>query len=1152
MPRDKSPLFALLALLWPTLTTSAETTFTLAPPRPAPGEAFTICVDLEPDPLAVTPCQGRWIALPDHGGARVETLQAAEGMAVELGAPALLRGRRVAPLTICASDPLSAEPPAGRLSLRVVFDVPDERNVRQGNGPLLGGALAAACEAQTLNPAPPAAGALCDIDAARPGRYLVFGRAEVFQQQAMSDYLAWKRRRGHVVTTVETTAGTTATAIRARIVEEYHSSDPVDFVVLVGDTDGAWPLPTHSTEYDHYYATVDGDDILADVAVGRLSVDNALQLDVVSRKIRSYESEPFLEDPAWLTRAGFTTGMNVFPNMMAEASRAVIHDLTEQRGYTEADTLFAASNSRHVRPWYYQGLSFYNYLGWIGMQGLTPAEMGAYHQGPMLPVVTLLTDATDDFNSEDDYCEQLLRAGTADSLGGAVAAIGMCTTSNHEPYTTALCLGFYGGLLRQGIRSVGDCLFHAKTQLELSLPPGGPWNANYSRWCNLMGDPGTEPWAGLPASLELSAPDTLAPGRTWLDVTVAAAGQPVAGATVCAFQQQDSTTVQEVATIGADGSARLFLPPLQSGELLLTITGNRLAPLLRTLVVTPAAADPTPLEALVDGGGELLPGRPQQELTFRLRNMGTAAMTNLFLTLGMDPEYGEVEMPAIPIAALAPGETSQILAGARVHPVPQLSDGQRLPMDLHVFSDQGSFGRWFTLPVAAPAAAIEALSYPQGPLQPGEASLLRLHLYNRGRRDAAAPVFTLSSQAEGIAIPQPVQQGADWPVDSLLLLDYTLELAAGLLPGQGLPLRLDWSSDNGERSGWSGLQAVAGSPQTTDPSGPDAHGYWVYEMTDTGYELTPGFGWEAISPEEMGPGQWLALDDDEDEESDALWVQLPFPFVYYGMSYDSLLVSSAGFVSFAAPGWYRSTYVHNRPLPGPVGPDAMIAPFWDNLWIPATGAGVATWHDEPRHRFTISWYGLRTAFNNGINSFQLILLDPAADPTPSGDGEFILQYLAFHDVGQGGEDVPYCTIGFMDHTRREGLTLRNCGLNTLPTVAAGSNWAGRALLVTTRTQVDEGLPGDPVLPRRTSLAAAWPNPFNPELRLRLEVADSRPLTLTVHDLQGRQVARLLEGQSLAAGAHELVWRAGGAASGIYVLRLTQDGRSWQRKVTLLK
>jgi hypothetical protein len=66
------------------------------------------------------------------------------------------------------------------------------------------------------------------------------------------------------------------------------------------------------------------------------------------------------------------------------------------------------------------------------------------------------------------------------------------------------------------------------------------------------------------------------------------------------------------------------------------------------------------------------------------------------------------------------------------------------------------------------------------------------------------------------------------------------------------------------------------------------------------------------------------------------------------------------------------------------------------------------------------------------------------------------------------------------------------------------------------------------------------------------VADSRPLTLTVHDLQGRQVARLLEGQSLAAGAHELVWRAGGAASGIYVLRLTQDGRSWQRKVTLLK
>jgi hypothetical protein len=87
--------------------------------------------------------------------------------------------------------------------------------------------------------------------------------------------------------------------------------------------------------------------------------------------------------------------------------------------------------------------------------------------------------------------------------------------------------------------------------------------------------------------------------------------------------------------------------------------------------------------------------------------------------------------------------------------------------------------------------------------------------------------------------------------------------------------------------------------------------------------------------------------------------------------------------------------------------------------------------------------------------------------------------------------------------------------------------------------------------------ASHPNPFNPSTTLRFTLSAPSAVTLTVHDLAGRRVATLLDGQRCEAGPQSAVWDgrldAGGrAASGVYLVRLAATGREEAHKIALLK
>ena len=98
---------------------------------------------------------------------------------------------------------------------------------------------------------------------------------------------------------------------------------------------------------------------------------------------------------------------------------------------------------------------------------------------------------------------------------------------------------------------------------------------------------------------------------------------------------------------------------------------------------------------------------------------------------------------------------------------------------------------------------------------------------------------------------------------------------------------------------------------------------------------------------------------------------------------------------------------------------------------------------------------------------------------------------------------------------------------------------------------------DATRPATFALNDARPNPFNPSTTISYQVPQQSHITLTVYNLLGQEVVRLIDGVK-QTGRYEVVWSGRNAhgrpvASGIYLFQLTsRAGFSETRRMTLLK
>ncbi|MFH1851945.1 MAG: Ig-like domain-containing protein [Candidatus Neomarinimicrobiota bacterium] len=93
-------------------------------------------------------------------------------------------------------------------------------------------------------------------------------------------------------------------------------------------------------------------------------------------------------------------------------------------------------------------------------------------------------------------------------------------------------------------------------------------------------------------------------------------------------------------------------------------------------------------------------------------------------------------------------------------------------------------------------------------------------------------------------------------------------------------------------------------------------------------------------------------------------------------------------------------------------------------------------------------------------------------------------------------------------------------------------------------------------PLEYSLAANYPNPFNPVTNISFTIPEAGQISLAVYDISGRLVRTLVR-HDLTAGQHHVEWDGTNnngelQASGVYFYRLSGDDVNLSRRMTLIK
>jgi len=225
----------------------------------------------------------------------------------------------------------------------------------------------------------------------------------------------------------------------------------------------------------------------------------------------------------------------------------------------------------------------------------------------------------------------------------------------------------------------------------------------------------------------------------------------------------------------------------------------------------------------------------------------------------------------------------------------------------------------------------------------------------------------------------------------------------------------------------------------------------------------------------------------------------------------------------------------------------MVAAFWDNLFFVSDTTQKLFYYQDPSQKFIIEWYNVG---HNNIHTgrenketFQIILFNPITYPTPTGDGEILLQYknTAYTDEN---------TVGIENHTQAVGLQYV-CRSQPNADESATPLRDTLAILFTTRTPqllvgVGERRAEGGRMPTEFVLEQNYPNPFNPQTTISYSLPANSHVSLKVYSVTGQLVRTLSEGEE-AAGRHIILWdgmndHGNSIGSGVYFCRLQATPR----------
>ncbi|MFH1841874.1 MAG: C25 family cysteine peptidase [bacterium] len=942
-----------------------------------------------------------------------------------VGEPAIMRDIRVVPVIF---NPVRYDPATGQVevtckqTVEITFTGSDSRNAR----PMEHDFIVESFDTMYRN-------MIVNYDSSKgavgPGSFLYICPDNASVISGLTSLLDWRRRQGYnVVLATTSETGTSRTAIKSYIQTACNTySTPLEFVCLVGDATGSYVIPTwtesvsgYGGEGDHEYTKLDGTDNLPDIHIGRISIRDITDLNTIVNKVVNYETDPWLtNDPGWFSRAALAGDPSSSGESCIHVNQWVKHQLLGL-GYADIDTVWSSSGSTMLSK-FARGGTLLTYRGYYGMSGISTGDLESLGNGEKLPFAVITTCDTGSFAS-DTNCrtEAIVRS----SSGGAMASIGMATLGTHTRENNCFFQGIIDGVLNSGDFRVGPALSYGKVEMYNNYQDNSPNSVTiWCTWNTLIGDPGCEMYTSAPKDLNVSYPASLAVGAAGVTVTVEGNGSiPIPGTKVALYKDGE---ILQTGYTDASGTVALPLDSHTAGTLHVTAMKHNFVPHQGTITLgsvtshvaytNHALDDDSSGQSYGNGDGLVNPGETF-ELAVQVTNLGssTAYATTGILTCS-DPyinvvtenrSFGDIGSGS---SVWSSGDYVFALGGSA-------PAGHTFLLQLETASGGNTWTNVIEMTAAGAAFTAEGYTFTGagGSLDPGETGDLSIEVRNGGSEAISGANAYLYSQSPWVDVSDGSGLYGSIAVGGTgenLGDRFTISIDSGCFQGHLATFQMIMDFTDGA-SDTVIFQTTVGSASSDDPVGPDNYGYYAFDNSDVTYDSAPIYNWVEIAPGSGGSGTSVGLTDFGYEQDDTRIVNLPFDFPFYGKNYDKISVCSNGWLAMG--GTYLKHW-YNKTLPCAGGPDAMIAAFWDDLYI---SGGVYYWYDASNHRFVVQWDDCRVRTTNSYNTFEVILYDPAYHGTATGDGRIVCQYQT---VNNNDSSDGYATVGIQNDDRSDGL-----------------------------------------------------------------------------------------------------------------------------------
>jgi len=849
------------------------------------------------------------------------------------------------------------------------------------------------------------------------------------------DYLVeWREQKGYQVTVATTTqTGTSTASIKNYIQDAYDNwDDPPEYVTILGDANGSFTIPTWTLsggEGDHPYCQLEGNDVLGDLFLGRITFSSINTFQVQLNKILGYEKTPYMGNTNWYSRALLTgdpahnSGYSTITVMKA-AKELMLDYPGNFWGDDNFEEVYGGSFATQMDNAINEGVLYFCYRGYIGMSGWGP---GNTSNGYMLPFAIIPTCASNSW-AGNGTCEQFVQQGSITMPSGGIAGYGTTTASTHTPFNNALALGVWGAIFRDDLFEAGAVMLQGKYYLWLTFPQNpGSWVDSFSHWSTLMGDAALELWTRVPQQLSAIYEDTIPRGSNYYQVAVMdSIGNPAEGAWVTLTS--DDLDFKATGYCNAGGTILLDLDGAEDGDYNLVVTKHDHVPITEEVSIEQVdyfvdISEVSYDDAAGNGNGIINPGETV-DVMVTLANTGNMALSGVTASAECSNDLVTVLSDEITFGDIAAGGTATGAAGFEIEVAAAFQGGVDIRMDITINdSDDNEWTTWLMAPVEAPNLYASSFSIDgDGVIDPGETEEIYFTLTNNGNLGADDVSGLLMCNNLRITIVDSIGSFgniAGGGTGNNATNRFTVTASASILPGTYIPFILNLTSPDGY-DGYVTINVPIGEAGLTDPYGPDEYGYWCYDDGDVDYDKCPEYDWIEADPSFGGDGTGLSISAGGGT-GDYEMFDLPadFSFVYYGEEYDEICICSNGWI---APGYHETGNFMNYQIPGPQGPSPMIAIFWDDLAV--SNNDVCWLYDEDLHYLVIEWSRITNGDTGVGETFEIILYDPVYYPTTTGDSEIKFQYLDVNNNNAGqypNNHGQYATVGLENEDSQIGL-----------------------------------------------------------------------------------------------------------------------------------